>query len=88
MKEKLKIKEIDAVVRPFTEEEARNYVGKYIMKRPGVYRDDDGSVYKIVDVKDNGFVFWEKDYLWNPYYFDNIIYDFVFENGDLIGVKI
>ena len=87
MQKQLKIKEIDALVRPFTPKEAYKYIGKYIMKRPGVYHDDDGSVYQIVGVTEKGFVFWEKDYLWNPYKFDNIIYDYVFENGELMGAK-
>jgi len=83
---KLKMKEIDKIVRPFTEEEAKKHIGKYIIKRQGVYMDDDGSVYKIIGVKDGGFTFWEKDYLHKSYSFNNIIYDYIFENGTFIGV--
>jgi hypothetical protein len=79
-------KEIDAIVRPFTTEEAKSKVGKYIIKRPGVFAEDDGSVYKIIDVQADGFTFWEKDFYWNSYKFDNIIYDYLFEDGTFIGV--
>ena len=84
---KLTMDEIDSLVRPLTEKEAYRYIGDYIKKRPGVFSDDDGSVYRIIDVKENGFVFWEKDVLRNPYKFENLIYDFLFENDNFIGVK-
>jgi hypothetical protein len=82
----MKTKEIDAIVRPFTMEEARTKIGKYIIKRPGVFLEDDGSVYQILDVKDDGFTFFEKDYFHESYRFVNIIYDYLFEDGSFIGV--
>jgi len=84
--EKMTKKEIDAIARPFTLGEAKTVIGKYIMKRPGVYADDNGAVYKIIDIDNNGFQFFEGDCFHKSYKFENIIYDYVFENGSIIGI--
>ena len=86
--QKLTKADIDKHYRPYTYDEAKKKIGKYIIKRPGVYSDDDGSEYKIAGIKDNGFQFFEGDCFHISYKFENIIYDYVFENGDIIGVKI
>ena len=80
--------EIDRIVRPYTMDEAKSKIGKYIIKRPGVFAGDDKSTYKIEDIQPDGFTFWEKDYYWKSYSFENSIYDYVFENGSIIGVYI
>lgn len=86
--QKMTKKEIDAIARPFTNKEARSVIGKYIMKRPGVYDNDNGAVYKIIGVVNDGFQFFEGDYFHASYRFENIIYDYVFENGSLLGVYV
>lgn len=86
--QKMTKKEIDAIARPFTTKEAMKCIGRVIKRRPGVYLDDDGSLFEIECVYDNGFMFWEGECFHESYKFENIIYDYVFENGSLIGVYI
>ena len=86
MTKKLTTKEIDAIVRPYTYDEAISKIGKYIIKRPGVYAADNGAVYKIAGIKNDGFQFFEGDYFHASYKFENIIYDYVFEDGSFIGI--
>jgi len=78
-------KDIDGIVRPFTAGEAKAKIGNYIIKRPGVFSEDDGNVYRIVDSGESGFTFWEKDHLHKSYRFENIIYDYLFEDESFIG---
>ena len=85
--QKLTKEYIDNHYRPYTYDEAKIKIGKYIIKRPGVYSDDNGAVYKISGIRKNGFQFFEGDCFHVSYRFENIIYDYVYDNGDVIGVK-
>jgi hypothetical protein len=84
--QKLTKKEIDEIANPFTIKEAKPFIGKYIKKRPGVYANDNGSVYKILDIDNNGFQFFEGDCFHKSYKFENIIYDYVFSDDSIIGI--
>ena len=85
--EKLTKSEIDSKYIPYCECEARKHIGQYIKKRPGVFNDDTGRVYKILGCTNVGFIFWDKDIYHGMYRYENIIYDYVFENGNIIGIK-
>ena len=82
---KLTKKEIDAIARPFTDEEAVKEIGRIIKKRPGVFADDDGSEYKILGAKDGAFQFLDDDGVMVSYRYENIIYDYVFDDETLVG---
>lgn len=84
---KLTTQEIDSKINPLNKYNARQFIGLYIIKRPEVFADDDGSVYKIIGITEEGFSFWEKDYLHTNYRFENIMYDYIFMNGRLIGTE-
>lgn len=82
----MKTAKIDEIVVPFTKETASKQIGRYIKKREGVFNDSDNSVYKIVGITETGFNFWVKDYFYKGYLFENIIYDYVFEDDTYIGI--
>lgn len=81
--------EIRTMYRPFRSVEEANRVikNRMIMKRPGVFNDDRKEKYTIVHTDNCELIFedWRGERTY--YFYDNIIYDYLFTDGEVIGIK-
>ena len=82
-------KEIKQYFRSFESRKEANSVirNREIMKRPGVFLDDSKEWYTIIETTDNSVVF-ENDKGERIFYeFENILLDYLFTDGEVIGIK-
>lgn len=82
-------KEIKQYYRSFESRKEANSVirNREIMKRPGVFLDDSKEWYTIIETTDNSVVF-ENDKGERIFYeFENILLDYLFTDGEVIGIK-
>lgn len=82
------IAEIRQNYRPFENKSEANRTihGRRIIKRPGVYLEDAGESYEIVKTDDIGVYFHGFYDGRMPYYYDNLMLDYLFEDGEVIGI--
>lgn len=83
-------KEIRANYRIFNDKKEANETinNRKIMKRPGVYLEDDGEKYSVVETFDTYLIFQLNAGLLRKYEYDNLILDYLFEDLEVIGVHI
>lgn len=82
-------KKIKETYRPFSNVQEANRIikGRRIAKRPGVFNDDTGEIYNILRTDDNGVYFEDFQNGTMLYYYDNLLLDYLFEDGEPIGIK-
>lgn len=82
-------KEIKQYYRSFESRKEANSVirNREIMKRPGVFLDDSKEWYTIIETTDNSVVFENDKGEMIFYEFENILLDYLFTDGEVIGIK-
>lgn len=82
-------KELQEEYEPFNNarEAIPEIKNRCIIKRPGVFSDDDGRKYVIQRVTDNGFMIYHHPEEETEYRYDNLLLDYLFDDGQPIGRK-